>query len=161
MTLAAEQAQQIQVLQTEVTMLTLGTAEELVAVDRGALRRRTGELLLQVSSVMRRPVQADRDFTRADLIGRHLAGRDLRRASFLGALLVAADLSGGDLRGADLRGADLRGADLSGADLTDCLFVLQSQVQAARGDQSTRLPQHVTTPAHWLPAAAESGRARP
>src|SRR3954452_11012900 len=44
-----------------------------------------------------------------------------------------------DLRGADLLGADLRGADLRGADLTDALFLTRTQVQAAVGDDGTRV----------------------
>ncbi|HKC28946.1 MAG TPA: pentapeptide repeat-containing protein, partial [Jatrophihabitans sp.] len=69
---------------------------------------------------------------------------DLRNAR-----LIGADLRGADLRGADLLGADLRDADVRGAKLTDCLFVSQSQVTAATGDRSTRLPARLTRPAHW------------
>ncbi len=60
-----------------------------------------------------------------------------------------ADLSGADLRVADLTGADLRGADLSGADLTGSIFLVQSQLDAAKGDASTKVPPPLTRPAHW------------
>ncbi|NUT37248.1 MAG: pentapeptide repeat-containing protein, partial [Hamadaea sp.] len=56
-----------------------------------------------------------------------------------------------DLRGADLIGADMRGARLGGAVLTGALFLTQSQLDAARGDATTRLPEWARRPAHWRP----------
>ena len=63
--------------------------------------------------------------------------------------MVGADLREADLRGADLTGADLRGADLRGADLTGCLFLTQSQLDAAVGDARTAVPSTLVHPAHW------------
>jgi uncharacterized protein YjbI with pentapeptide repeats len=63
--------------------------------------------------------------------------------------LIGADLSGADLRLADLIGADLRDADLSGADLTGAIFLVQAQLDAAKGDAGTRLSPSFTRPAHW------------
>jgi uncharacterized protein YjbI with pentapeptide repeats len=91
----------------------------------------------------------DRDLRGADLMGRDLRGADLRGASLRGAYLIGADLTGADLRTTDVIGADFRAADVSGADLTDCLYLTQFQVNAARGDGATRLPDTVTRPDHW------------
>ena len=73
----------------------------------------------------------------------------LIHAMLQGARLDGLDLRGADLRVADLIGADLRGADLGGADLRGSLFVTQAQLEAARGDDGTRLPPFLTRPAHW------------
>ena len=86
----------------------------------------------------------------ADLIGKNLRSADLRGANLRSALLIGADLTRADLRLADLCAADLRGADLSGADLRGSIFVTQAQLEAARGDRQTRLPQPLARPAHWL-----------
>ena len=48
-----------------------------------------------------------------------------------------------------LTGADLRGADIKGADLTGSIFLVQSQVDAAKGDSETTLPASLTHPGHW------------
>lgn len=56
------------------------------------------------------------------------------------------DLRRADLRLADLIGADLREADLSGADLTGCLFLTQSQVDAAKGDAANKLSPSLRRP---------------
>ncbi|MDF2847221.1 MAG: pentapeptide repeat-containing protein, partial [Oerskovia sp.] len=94
------------------------------------------------------------DHRGADLVGKRLARADLRGASLRGALLVGTDLRGADLRSADLVGADLRGTDLRGADLTDALFLTQAQVNAARGDTTTRLPDGLEPPGHWTAGPA-------
>lgn len=85
----------------------------------------------------------------ADLIGAKLRGADLRAANLRGAYLIAADLRGADLRGADLIGADFRDADIRGADLTESIFLTQPQINAAKGDASTKLPPSLSHPMHW------------
>lgn len=103
-----------------------------------------------VSELVRAEVPGHRKNHRgADLIGAKLAGANLRGANLRGAYLIGADLRDADLRTADLLGADLRGADVSGADLTGSLFLTQSQVNAARGDLTTRLSPTLGHPPHW------------
>ncbi|MDT0317535.1 pentapeptide repeat-containing protein [Streptomyces millisiae] len=127
-----------------------GAPEELATVDVGALRAQVGELLGRVSELVRARVPGRRrDRRGADLAGARLRGADLRGASLRGALLIAADLTRADLRSADLLGTDLRNAALAGADLRDALFLTQAQVNAARGDASTRLPAGLDRPPHW------------
>ncbi|MGA5816715.1 pentapeptide repeat-containing protein [Kitasatospora sp. NPDC094028] len=144
----------------ETDRLAGGTPEQVLAVDVPAHRQRVAELLLRASELVRAAVPRRREHRGADLFGARLRGADLRGANLRGALLVAADLSGADLRLADLIGADLRDADLAGADLTTALFLTQAQLNAARGDATTRLPASLTRPAHWpATAAAASLRA--
>lgn len=125
---------------TVEALAALGPAE-LVAVDVGEQRRVAGPLLEHASRALRAGVPGRPARHRgADLSGRRWRGAKLRGADLRGALLLGADLRGADLRRADLLGADLRGADLRGADLTGALFVTTAQLDAARGDSSTRLP---------------------
>ncbi|MER7547537.1 pentapeptide repeat-containing protein [Spirillospora sp. NPDC127506] len=134
----------------DVERLTLGGPGELAEVDVPAVREAVNALLLRASELARAGVPGPKPNRRgADLIGARLAGADLRGACLRGAYLIAADLRGADLRSADLIGADLRGADLRGADLTGCLFLTQGQLDSARGDAGTRLPDAVGRPAHW------------
>ena len=85
----------------------------------------------------------------ADLLGADLRHADLRGASLRGALLIGADLTGADLRHCECIGADLRDADLSGADLRDAVYLTQMQVNGARGDAATGLPDGFQRPSHW------------
>ncbi|WP_438445986.1 pentapeptide repeat-containing protein [Gorillibacterium sp. sgz5001074] len=132
--------------------------DELLALDVPAHRARVSELLLEASELVRQdarrraanPPKPRKNVGRgADLIGAKLRGADLRFANLRGAYLIAADLRDADLRMADLIGADLRDTDLRGARLTDSLFLTQAQLNAARGDASTKLPSSLTRPEHW------------
>lgn len=130
--------------------LTRGSAEELAALDVAAHRADINALLLRTSELVRAGVPGRKKNHRgADLIGAKLKGANLRGANLRGAYLIAADLTGADLRTADLIGADFRDASLHGADLTGSIFLTQPQLNAAKGDASTKLPVTVSRPAHW------------
>ncbi|MEV8475059.1 pentapeptide repeat-containing protein [Streptomyces sp. NPDC051173] len=137
----------------ETERLTALDAEALAAVDVMAVRQEVNPLLLRASELARAGFCGKngkkKDRRGADLVGAKLKGADLRGASLRGACLIGADLRGADLRLADLIGADLRGADLRGADLTGSLFLVQSQLDAAKGDAATVLPPSLNRPAHW------------
>jgi hypothetical protein len=149
----------------ETERLTQDKPDSLLALDVAAHRSSVNDLLLRVSAIARSGSEkeprakanrkakkkAGKEHRGADLIGANLRGADLRAANLRGAYLIGADLRGADLRMADLIGADLRDADLSGADLTGGIFLLQSQLNAARGDDETVISPPLSRPAHWLP----------
>lgn len=134
--------------------------ESLAKLDMPAHRARVNVLLLQVSELVRADaVRIDKStkgrhkrksYGRgADLIGAKLKEADLKGENLRGAYLIAADLRGADLSWADLIGADFRDTDLRGTDLTTSIFLTQAQLNAAKGDASTKLPSHITRPTHW------------
>src|SRR4051794_30101911 len=134
----------------ELEQLAGAPPDTLLGLDMTARRQAVNPLLSRASELARAGVPSRHlDHRGADLVGVNLAGADLRGASFRGAHLIGADLRRADLRLADVTGADLRGADLGGANLGDTLFLLQSQLDAARGDGHTTLPGRLTRPAHW------------
>jgi uncharacterized protein YjbI with pentapeptide repeats len=138
--------------------LTRRPAEALVKLDIDAHWQLANALLLRASELARAQVPGEkREWRGADLIGARLEAADLRGASLRGARLIGADLRRADLGLADLTGADLRGADLRGADLTGALFLTQSQLDAARGDASTRLPPSLAHPESWPPSPGRPG----
>lgn len=130
--------------------LAAGTPEELRATEVAGHRDEVSALLLRVSERVRAGLPGRRRNHRgADLIGARLKGAELRGANLRGARLIAADLRSARLSLADLIGADLRDTRLHGADLRDALFLTQAQLNAARGDGATRLPEGLSRPAHW------------
>ncbi|MEU1149950.1 pentapeptide repeat-containing protein [Streptomyces sp. NPDC005863] len=152
--------------------LTRGTPEAVVETDVATHRNEVNQLLLRASELVRAEhlsqgrtsngtgnrnrnrngKGAKKNRRGADLIGARLTGADLKGADLRGAYLIGADLRDADLRGADLIGVDFRDADLRGADLTDALFLTQSQVNAAKGDDLTKLSSTLDRPAHWSAA---------
>jgi uncharacterized protein YjbI with pentapeptide repeats len=149
-------ADELRAVRNQTARLTQATPDALLALDVAGHRRYVNDLLRQTSELVRSGLGGGAEYRGADLIGADLRGADLRGASLRGAYLIGADLRGVDLRGADLTGADLRGADLRGADLTGAIFLVQAQLDAARGDASTRLPPALSRPVHW-PASASGG----
>ncbi len=146
-------------LAEQTQALTVLRPEELLQLEVQVHRAEVNELLLQASEQARTAARAQlqpapkrqKNYGRgADLIGAKLREADLRCLSLRGAYLIAADLSGADLRYADLIGADFRDTNLSGADLRGTLFLTQAQLQAAKGNSATLLPEGLTHPEHWL-----------
>lgn len=130
--------------------LTHNSPDTLMTLDGAAHRRDVNALLLRTSELVRAEVRRPKqDYRGADLIGADLRNADLRGANLRGAYLIGADLRDADLRVADLIGADFRNADLGGAELNESIFLIQSQLDAAKGDNATRLPPSLTRPTHW------------
>ncbi|WP_348982852.1 pentapeptide repeat-containing protein [Desulfosporosinus sp. Sb-LF] len=142
----------------ETECLTHLSPGSLMELDVAVHRADVNTLLLKTSELVRAEARRgyktysgrQKTFGRgADLIAADLRRNDLRGANLRGAYLIAADLRGTDLSGADFIGADFRDADLRGADLTKGIFLTQAQLNAAKGDTSTKLPSSLTRPLHW------------
>lgn len=141
------------------------SADDLRGLDVDAEYAAARPLLLQASDLARAglPRTAVRHRGRPvgpgdDLAGARLAGADLTGACLRGALLIGADLRGARLHACDVLGVDWRDADLSGADLRTAIYLTRTQVDSARGDACTRLPEGFRRPAHWSVEPA-AGRA--
>lgn len=147
----------LSVMQQKIEDLTQMDAEGLMQLDVAAYRADVDQLLKKVSQNVRSLTSSmvnrgdgRKSFRRkADLSGADLRSYDLRGVNMRGCCIIAADLRGCDLSGADLIGADFRDADLRGADFSKSIFLTQGQVNAARGDQNTRLPGTLVRPRHW------------
>lgn len=140
----------------ETEHLTQLDPDSLLKIDVVAHRAKVNALLLRTSELVRaealRQLKTGRrkSYDRgSDLIGAKLRGADLRAANLRGAYLIAADLRDADLRAADLIGADFRDTDLRGANLTESIFLTQAQLNAAKGNNETKLPSFLSRPSHW------------
>ncbi|WP_232818596.1 pentapeptide repeat-containing protein [Exiguobacterium flavidum] len=130
------------------------SAQELRRLQIGEHWREVNDVLLQVSEEVRAGIASAKKLNKkfgrgADLIGAKLQGTDLSGANLRGAYLIAADLRETRLDRTDLVGADFRDADIRGADLSGSLFLTQIQMNAAKGDGRTRLPEGIERPSHW------------
>jgi hypothetical protein len=141
-----------------VRSLTDGSPDELAALDVDAEYDAARPLLVRASEVARASVPAPPRRSRgkgptlepgSDLMGAALAGADLRGRTLRGSIAIAADLREADLGRCDLLGVDLRDAELGGADLSGAIYLTQMQVNSARGDAVTLLPESFARPTHW------------
>jgi uncharacterized protein YjbI with pentapeptide repeats len=141
----------------ETERLTLLTPDGLLELNVSEHRKAVNELLLKTSELVRTETRHRlknhskhrKALDHADLIGADLRKADLRGANLRGAYLIAADLRGNDLSGADFIGADFRDTNIEGADLSRSIFLTQAQINAAKGNSSTKLPSSLIRPGHW------------
>lgn len=110
----------------------------LPGVDLTGSRLRQADLSLATMNRAR--------FTRTDLSVANLFGGRFTGASFAGANLERATLVGAYFGSADFSGANLTGANISGAEMERARGLTQSQLNAACGDASTRLPAGLRVP---------------
>ncbi|RDW17279.1 pentapeptide repeat-containing protein [Oceanobacillus chungangensis] len=132
-------------------------ADSILSLDITTCRLPVNELLLETSEYIRNELSSkdssisiEEQCRGVDWIGKNLQGKDLRTSDLRGAYLIAADLRNSDLRGVDFIGADLRDANLSGADLSTSMFLTQMQINSAKGNDKTILPDHIQPPSHWI-----------
>lgn len=131
--------------------------ESLLLIDLDTLRSTVNNFLRDTSDFIR--VKAQKRFgklsetsslKRIDYFGIDLRKSDLRGADLRGSCLIAANLSGLDLDSADFIGADMRDTNIKGANLSNSIFLTQSQINSARGDSQTKLPDMIERPTHWI-----------
>jgi hypothetical protein len=131
--------------------------DQLKDLDVDAEFDRARPLLIEASSIARGVSDAVGQPTRggrtlgpgSDLMGAKLAKTDFRGLTLRGSQLIGADLHAARLSQCDLLGVDMRDANLAGADLDGAIYLTQMQVNSARGDDSTVLPNGFSRPSHW------------
>lgn len=135
------------------------SASSIIKLDLTVIRVGVNKLLFKTSELVRKKAENNQKIPlkhkksicgSLNLMGADLRRKNLRGANLSGAYLIAANLRGVDLSFADLIGADLRDADLRGANLSKSIYLTQAQVNAAKGDISTKLPKLLVKPEHWL-----------
>lgn len=135
---AAQNAGQIQQVQsgqscTECNLFQANLSyRDLPGVDLSGARLRQADLSLATMNGAR--------FDRADMSIANLFGARFTGASFVSTNFERATLVGAHFGGANLSRANLAGANLSGAELDRARGLTQRQLDAACGDQFTRLP---------------------
>lgn len=142
----------------EIEHLTYLNPDALIEQDISLHQNNANILLLKSSELVRAKFNRGKKITSRnnktigrglDYIGADMRKSNLRGENLRGAYLIAANLRGVDMSGADLIGADLRDADIRGANLTESIFLTQAQINAAKGDTSTKLPMSIKYPIHW------------
>jgi len=92
---------------------------------------------------------ADADLEYISLKGSNLSYSHLVNTNLSNADLSDADLNHAYLANADLSGATLSDADLNHADLQTARGLTQEQIDEAKGDEYTQLPDGLQRPANW------------
>lgn len=125
-----------------------------------------------VGTDLRGAIMPDADLSDADMTGANAQGAKLSGAILRDTILERATLGicgartetdaasgeqfvralpkAANCRGADFSGAVLRGTRVCGVDFSEAVGLTQEQIEAARGDETTKLPPHLKMPRHWI-----------
>lgn len=147
--------EEIKKLIEETEKLTLLDAEALLGLDLEAHREKVNPSLRDASKYVRVKAAKSVNLKNSERGKRfNYLGADLRKTKLIGAdlrgtLLIAARLNGNTLNGADFIGADMRDADIRDADLSMSIFLTQAQINSAKGNANTKLPERILKPSHW------------
>jgi hypothetical protein len=96
-------------------------------------------------------------FWKADLRGANFGFSDLRGAAFAESDLRKAFFDDVEnLAEVNFRNADLEGTRFYGANLAAALNLTQNQIEQAKGDEDTILPEGLTRPARWTADSSEA-----
>ena len=133
-------------------------AQSLINNDLLPHQKKVNELLAETSKIIRGRFNKSsksllknkkRIAGRLNFMGQDLSKMNLKGENLSGAFLIAANMKGCDLSGTDFLGADLRDTDLCGADLSKSLYLTQMQLNSAKGDSSTKIPESLIRSHQW------------
>lgn len=142
----------------ETNKLTNLDTKSIINIDIENHRIKVNSTLKKVIEVVKNNVSHDKKINSKnkknlkigyDFIGADLKNTNLIGANFAGVFLIAADMRNTNLKGANLIGADLRDADIRGANLEEAMFITQTQINSAKGDSKTKLPNSIDRPEYW------------
>lgn len=150
--------EEIRIMIENTESIALYEAEDLLRLDIEVHRNKVNILLKNTSDLIRTKASRGKkaeskklsaSSSRFDFFGADLRKINLISADLRGACLIAANLSGVNLSGADFIGADMRDADIRGADLSNSIFLTQAQINTAKGNSHTKLPEMLVNPEYW------------
>lgn len=146
---AEELADQITALIGEYQNMTALSPMEILQIDIEEYRTRVNKILKKAGELVVQSVAPGKTDKRSDNMGRNFKKANLNGRDFSMSLLIAANLEGCSLYGTNFLGADMRDTNIQNADLRESLFLTQAQVNAARGNEHTKLPDTLSRPIAW------------
>lgn len=112
-------------------------------------RNKVNVLLKQVCSLVQKSLHCENKKCPSDFLGGNFKDKDMRGLDLSTKLLIAANFNNCVFDGTIFLGADTRDADFSNADLRDAVFLSQGQINSAKGNRNTKLPQYLDHPITW------------
>jgi len=126
--------------------MTTGNAGDILSLDVSSYRMKVNDALKRVTRNLSGDSSkgARKDYIGSTFKGENLDGRDLSMS-----LLIATNFEGCSLKGVNFLGADMRDANIKNTDLSESVFLTQMQVNSARGNLNTKLPERLQIPDSW------------
>lgn len=112
-------------------------------------RNKANVLLKQVCRLLQKSMYSENKKCPSVLLGKNFQSKDFSGLDLSTKLLIAANFNTCVFDGTIFLGADTRDTDFSNANLRDAVFLSQGQINAAKGNRNTKLPQYLDYPLTW------------
>lgn len=139
---------EIEALISENEQLTNQPPDEILQLDLEQYRLKVNQILKQISGII--ATEASDGTNSKDCFGRNFKHTNLDGRDFSMAMLIAANLEGCSLYHTNFLGADMRDTNIRNTDLRFSVFLTQMQINAAKGNANTKLPENLSRPVSWL-----------
>ena len=126
--------------------MTAYTSYELIHLDMEEYKANVNKVLKQISNGN---AIFSSDKNSKDYFGKNFRHANLDRRDFSMAMMIAANFEGCSLKGTNFLGADIRDANIKNTDLSECIFLTQMQINAAKGNSNTKLPANLSRPSSF------------
>lgn len=147
---AEKLADDIDALICEYRQITTLAPAQLLQIDIEEYRTRVNRILKKAGELTAKSIVPGKNADkRSDYMGRNFKKANLNGRDFSMSLMIAANLEGCSLYGTNFLGADMRDTNIKNADLSESLFLTQAQVNAAQGNENTKLPRTLCRPSSW------------
>jgi uncharacterized protein YjbI with pentapeptide repeats len=126
------------------------TPQDILSYEIDGYKNRVNDCLKIVSRLIKQNYPDNKKEKKNDFIGRSFKGKDFNGTDFTMTLLIAANFEACSFHGANFLGADTRDTNFCNADLQEAVFLTQGQINAARGNSGTKLPDTLHRPITWI-----------
>lgn len=117
---------------------------ELLSFNLNAYKNKINPILKQICLQLNKNKNVPTVF-----LGKNFEGKDMTNLDLSTKLLIAANFKGCRFENTIFLGADTRDTDFSNADLKKAVFLTQGQINSAKGNRNTKLPNHLNYPVTW------------
>lgn len=144
--LSGAEHQSIHALCQEGTLLKEQSIETLATLNLQPFTHKANTFLKNVCHMYATQKSTNKS---KNYLGKDLSKQQLQGYDFSMSLLIGANLEDAELYGAMFLGTDMRDTNICNTDLRHCLFLTQIQMNAAKGNDKTLLPAHISRPTTW------------
>lgn len=118
-------------------------------MDLSDYRLRVNTVLKQISNTVSLSTSPNKN-SNMMFLGKNFKKANLDGKDFSTSLMIAANFTGCSLKKTNFLGADIRDANFEDTDLSESIFLTQMQINAAKGNKNTKLPDNLSRPASWI-----------
>lgn len=123
--------------------------QNIINFDIECYRSKVNIILKQVSSSILKKFKNVDNAKSIDFLGRSFKKKDMSGLDLSMKLLIATNFDSCIFEGTNFLGADTRDTNFSNADLREAVFLTQGQINSAKGNRNTKLPQYLDYPVTW------------